>query len=567
MPATLLALLVAAAAPAAFEIRMGSGEQDLAQYKEYGYNVAVIGSFTQLATYAGIAPEALPAGSPLRATVEDHRRRMRETLRQAAALGLKACLSTDEILLPTAVLQHFGSRIARDDDPERVDLAKEQFWEVYRAKYREVLREFPEIAYVMVRTGENYAFQLNGYTGQLIAERTSATTRTEEYFRNMRRLIEETRRVVVDEFGRTLIWRTWDLGNYGFHASTPVYDRIIGSLPNRKGMIFSIKFTQTDYWRYNDFNPQIGRGGVDQIVEFQCAREYEGKGAFPVYAGEEHAAAMRRARQLRVKGVWIWNFGGGWGGPHLKSDRWVRLNIEATARLARNPDLEPRKLAEEWAAREFGKRAARRVAGMLMLSDDCVLKFRYIAPFARRNKGWLPSRNIMRDDIIRGEKALGNEGGLKILYEGSKHALEEAFAEKREAVTLAARMRKLFEGARGAITDERRYEEARNSLLYMESLATVMSHYIQGMFRYYRWKETGQAETGRTALEHLRRWRQAWSRYQSEIGQLAGVATLYRSQNSQRDTDTAGAMADTCETALKELSAAYTRSGTTNGAR
>ncbi|MBI4874521.1 MAG: hypothetical protein HY822_07805, partial [Acidobacteria bacterium] len=221
-----LLVLTSAAAPAPFTIILGSGEKDLARYREYGYNAAVLGSFTELATYAEIAPRALPAGSPLRARIEENRTRLRGQLAEAKRLGLAACLSTDEILLPTAVLESLGKRIALDDDPRRVDLDKEAFWELYRAKYREVLRAFPEIAYVMVRTGENYSYLLDGYSGQLIAERTSSATRSETYFRNMQRLINETRKVVVDEFQRTLIWRTWDLGNHGFHARPEVYDRV-----------------------------------------------------------------------------------------------------------------------------------------------------------------------------------------------------------------------------------------------------------------------------------------------------------------------------------------------------
>lgn len=556
----LLALVPVSALPEAFPIRIGSGETDLSRYREYGYNVALMGNITQLATYEGVAPGVLPPGNALRTRIEQNRRDFSRSLRQAAALGLKVCLSTDEILLPTAILERFSDRISTPQDPKKVDLGREGFWEIYRAKYREVLRDFPEIAYVMVRTGENYSYLLDGYSGQLIAERTSERTRSEAYIRNMQRLIHETRRIVVDEFGRQLIWRTWDLGNHGFHASTEVYDRVLAGISERKGLIFSIKYTQTDYWRYNDFNPNIGRGGVDQIVEFQCAREYEGKGAFPDYVGEEHAEAMRKARKLGAKGVWIWNFGGGWGGPHLEQDRWVRLNIDATARLAVDPDQSPRALAEAWAAKEFGVKAAPKVADMLMLSDDCVLGFRYIAPFARRNKGWLPSRNIMRDDIIRGDKVLGGEGGLKLLYEGSRDSFEEALREKEQAAACTVQMRETFESAREAIAGERSerlYRESLSSLRYMEVLSVVMSHYIRGMFLYYRWQETKDPETGRAAARELTRWRDAWSAYRSTIPVLDGVATLYRSQNSQREGDTEGAMEDTCRRALSDLAGQF----------
>jgi hypothetical protein len=299
---------------------------------------------------------------------------------------------------------------------------------------------------------------------------------------------------------------------------------------------------------------------VDQIVEFQAAREYEGKGAFPNYIVKEHAAAIRRCRDLGVKGIWIWNFGGGWDGPRLQSDRWVRANIHGTARLADDPDADPRKLADEWAAREFGERAASKVAAMLMLSDDAVLGFRYVAPYSRHHKGWLPARNIMRDDIIRGETVVRDQGGIRILYEGSKYALDEALEEKARAAETVRRMREIFESVKGDIVAARGdkvFDEARNTLVYMETLANTMSHYVRGMFLYHNSLETGDANTARQALAELRAWRQEWDRHRIEVPKLPGVATPYRSLNNYGGTpDPKGAMAETCEKALAALEAA-----------
>jgi hypothetical protein len=371
----------------------------------------------------------------------------------------------------------------------------------------------------------------------------------------MTRLIEETRRVVVDECGRTLIWRTWDLGNDKFHANTNVYDRILAGVMNRKGLVFSVKHTQTDFWRYNDFNHTIGRGGVEQIIEFQCAREYEGKGAFPNYVGPLHAEDLIKSAQKGAVGVWLWHFGGGGGGPKLASDRWVRLNVYATSRLVKDPKASPRKLAEEWASLEFGAKAASDVADMLMLSPEFVLKFRYIGPYAREHRGWKPSENLMRDDIIRGAP-------LRQLYDGSKRALPEVFEEKEESVALAGRMRVLFERARPAIVAARGeavYQEALSSLLYMESLAKVVCHYVNGMFLYYQWKETRDAAQAVHARQELEAWRAAWREHTQDIPKLPGVATRYRSVNLTSETEGASAgdtMAGLCESALRALSEA-----------
>jgi hypothetical protein len=526
----------------AMELRLGSGEKSVERYKEYGYTAAILGDVTQLAMYDGVCPGVIAQGSNVRNRIERQRKKFQKEYDRATALGLSIGLLTDEVSLPVPILR----QLQKSGNLDAIELDNPEFWKLYRAKYREVLAAYPRVAYVVVRTGENYSHPDEGFVGRTVCEGKY----DDAYFRHMQQLIAEARKIVVDEFGRTLIWRTWDLGGNGFHADPKVYDRVLQRLPNRKGLIFSIKHTQTDFWLYNDFNPMIGRDGAEQIVEFECAREYEGKGAFPDYVGPIHAEAMRKARELGVKGVWIWDFGGGWGGPFLKSDRWVRLNIEATTRLAQNPDLSPRALAQEWAAKEFGSAASTNIAELAMLSGECVRKFIYIAPYGRVHQGWKPSLNLMRDDIIRGEV-------LRQLYEGTKTALPEVFAEKEDAVALASRMRSLFESSRGDIVaarGERVYRETLSSLVYMERLAQVMSYYIKGMFSYYQWQETRQATSAATARYELQAWNEAWQQYQILVPQLPGAASLYRSQNTQSADSASGAMAELCQAALRALS-------------
>lgn len=548
-------LLTCGAAPAQALLLLGSGEKDIARYPEYGIQVVVNGDLNLLATYDTVAPGLLPAGSEVRKDVEHARRSMRAFCAQAAAQQLAVCFSTDEVKFPVPVWDQLLKAAPERGAKKRIDLTSEEFWKFYRAKYREVLKEFPDVAYVMVRTGENYASHKKTFAGQTIRGKQI----DDAYFRDMQRLINETRRLVVDEAGRKLIWRTWDLGNEGFHANTNVYDRILAGVTNRTGLLVAVKHVQTDYWQYNDFNPCIGRGGVDQIIEFQCAREYEGKGAYPNYLGGEHGADLRRALALGAKGVWSWDFGGGWGGPLLKNDLWVRLNIYATTRLAQHPELEPAAVAGEWAAKQFGELAAPGVTAALMKSHECVRKMLYVAPYAQQHRGWLSSRNLTRDDIIRGEKEMRGQGGIHVMYAECKTNLAEALREKLEAVQLAGDMRAAFEREQTHIVAARGqqvYDEAHTGFVYLHRLSMVMSSYVRGMFLFYRWQETKTPADAETAAKELAAWQQAWEDYLTEIPKLPGAATLYRSQCEQEETSTAGAMADTCEKAIAELKTA-----------
>jgi hypothetical protein len=537
----------------AYDLRMGSGEKDFARYREYGYNVTTVGDLGKLGTYDEVAPGAIAADSLLRQQIERNRMTFRQQCDEAAQAGLQVCIGTDEVTLPREVVERFKNDITRDAKNGVFNFESDKFWEIYRAKYREVMSAFPAVKFVMIRTGENYAnTKTSDYTGRTVKEKNF----DDDYCKRMARLINETRQVVVDECGRTLIWRTWDLGNDGFHANPQVYDRVLAGVTERKGLVFAVKHVQTDFWRYNDFNPNIGRGGVEQIIEFQCSREYEGKGAFPNYLGELFATDMRRIRELGVRGVWIWNFGGGAAGPKLKNDRWSRANIDAAVRLRDNPELNPRAVAETWAAKEFGSSAAPKIAEMLLLSGECVRKMVYIEAYALKHKGWMPSRGLMRDDLIRGERQMRLHGGLHLIYTETKDQFDGVLQEKADALALARQMLALYDSAKADIVAERGdavYQDARSSLLYLESLAEVMSHYIRGMFLYYRSLETRDAKDATQARTELEQWRVAWSRYNTDIPKLPGAATLYRSQYGDQTNDSEGAMADTCEKALKGL--------------
>ena len=552
--AALVALFSAVQFCAAYDLRMGSGEKDFARYREYGYNVTPAGDLGKLGTYDEIAPGAIAADSPLRKQIERNRVTFQRQCDEAAQAGLQVCIGTDEVTLPRAVVERFKKDITRDAKNGVFNFESEKFWEIYRAKYREVLRAFPAIKFVMIRTGENYAnTKTSDYTGRTVKEKEF----DDAYCQRMARLINETRKVVVDECGRMLIWRTWDLGNDGFHANPQVYDRVLAGVTGRKGLIFAVKHVQTDFWRYNDFNPNIGRGGVDQIIEFQCSREYEGKGAFPNYLGELFATDMKHIHDLGVRGVWIWNFGGGGAGPKLKNDRWSRVNIDAAVRLRDNPELNPRAVAEAWAAKEFGSKAAPKVADLLLLSSECVRKLVYIEAYALKHKGWMPSRGLMRDDLIRGERQMRLHGGLDLIYAETKDQFDAVLQEKTDALALARQMLALYDSAKADIIAERGdavYQDARSTLLYLESLAEVMSHYIRGMFLFYRSQETHDAKITAQAKTELEQWRVAWNRYHTDIPKLPGAATLYRSQYGEQTNDSEGAMADTCEQALKKLS-------------
>ena len=118
--------------------------------------------------------------------------------------------------------------------------------------------------------------------------------------------------------------------------------------------MFDVKQCEDDFHRGNAFSKIIGQGPHPQIIEVQCAREYEGKGAYPNYIAngviegfEEHLNTMPagKIRSLRefyqnselLQGVWTWTRGGGWDGPYIKNELWCDLNALVMAQWANHP--------------------------------------------------------------------------------------------------------------------------------------------------------------------------------------------------------------------------------------
>ncbi|MBP5320243.1 MAG: hypothetical protein J6334_04585 [Kiritimatiellae bacterium] len=536
-----------------FAIRMGSGEKRISGYRENGFTTVCSVDLNHLPLFDQSARFSLK-DQTARQTALRTRRSLTVMAECVRELGLDLCLTADEIQFPAAIWEYLLSIIPDPDHPGRINLDDERFWLFYRTKYREVLKLAPpEVRYVMVCAGGEGVSKHPLYRGHPL--RVAAYD--EAYFRRMARLINETRKLVVDEGNRTLIWRTWDLGSDGFHANPEVYDKVFAGVTNRNGLVVSMKYVQTDFWMYTDPNPCIGRGGLRQMVEFQSGREFEGRGAFPNYLGLEYGPAIRSALAKGVEGIWVWGGQtGGPAGPAVKSELWRQLNSVTTMDLAAHPQKTPEAAATAWCEKVFGKQAASAVSAILMKSHDCVTKVFYIEAYGLLHKGWMPNRNLVRDDLIRGDRQMGDEGGIHLIYNDIKEELGDALIEKREAVEIAFSLRESFERQRDAIIREKGqkvYEEALTGFICLEKIAKVMCHYIRGIFLYYTWLEVNEDEAAVAAFHELTLWKHAWEEYQTVAPTLPAAPGLFRSLCTPDETSSAGAMADTCGRAMEEL--------------
>jgi len=507
-----------------FSIRMASGcskEEAL----RMGYNVwSGVPGPTRVVTFLGWM-DGLLHGDDF-----DRQRENGENLlkieKEASDLGLCVVGGGDEFQFPSQVLE-------RDDildltelgDDREFCVASEATWEMYRAKYREYVRRFPCVDFCILRLGENYSHLTGGaYVGNGVYHfgvRKPYCQRCKDlsYDERIAKVINETAAILCPS-PIQYIHRTWDTRQDLIHGNDEVYQKILARVDQREKILWSIKYTKTDFWRYNFPNPCIGVGGVKQMVEFQCQREYEGKGAYPNYIGRGVAEGHRYAADKRCVGVWHWHHGGGWGGPKVVDDMWNQANIYACAHLAWDPEANPKELAREWAVLTFGKKASHDVVDLMMLSEDAVLKSRYFEAYSKNHFGWMPANNWMRDDKIRGEER------LMPIYEGAKELVDSMIEEKEEALRLVEKMREIARGTEGKM-DAVLHEHLTTSLEYEYWLTKTCLHYTAAYFLFRRWQEKQEPEHQERAREHLEQWRESWTRYRNDVPKLPGCATLY----------------------------------------
>jgi hypothetical protein len=436
----------------AFSIRMASGcsaEEAL----RLGYNTwSSAPSPSKVATFESFDPELFDDAALARRG-EDIAK-IRGRMAEATALGLKTFGGGDEFQFPSEITTRpYSDDLMELSEKEEFCIASEKLWAAYRAKFQEYARDFPEIGYCVLRLGENYSHLTGGayvgngvyhYNGKGYCSRCESIS----YEERIARVVNETQALLADS-SIQYMHRTWDTHGDRIHANAEVYQRILNRVPNRKDILWSIKYTQTDFWRYNFPNPCIGVGGVPQLIEFQCQREYEGKGAYPNFVGPGIAEGHRYAQEKGAEGVWHWHHGGGWGGPHLVNDFWNQANIYAAAHLAWEPNAKPADLAREWAALCFGHDAAEAVAETMMLSEEAVRKLRYFEAYCKNHRGWLPAHNWMRDDKIRGGS------NLSPIYAGARGDVDEMIAEKEEALRMVDAMREQVQALKGKMDPAR----------------------------------------------------------------------------------------------------------------
>lgn len=237
----------------------------------------------------------------------------------------------------------------------------------------------PEITGVIFRIGEGDGLDVKDDFSSDLHLRTPAMVN-----RFLRAVLP-----VFERHGRRCIFRTWTVGAH--HVGDIIWrhatlERSLAGIDS-PALVLSMKYGDSDFFRYLNLNPNFFVTSMPKIVELQTRREYEGAGEFPSYVGKDYeqiAAELEEAPN--IIGIMAWCQTGGWH-PFRRltwlegSSVWTEINTHVTLRIFKHGE------SAETAIRSFPRCQPEHVSSwveLLRLSHEVITELLYVPGFARQ---------------------------------------------------------------------------------------------------------------------------------------------------------------------------------------
>ncbi|MEM7391617.1 MAG: hypothetical protein AAF492_04645, partial [Verrucomicrobiota bacterium] len=154
-------------------------------------------------------------------------------------------------------------------------------------------------------------------------------------------------------------------------------------------LILSIKFGESDFFRYLPLNKQFFRTRHRKIVELQARREYEGCGEYPSCTAEDYYAYRVALETVpNLVGIQVWCQTGGWTRFQRltfldRSSIWNEINTWTSIRIFKDR-LTPEEAVRQYAATFLSPDQGAPLFELLQHSEAAIKMLLYVDDFARR---------------------------------------------------------------------------------------------------------------------------------------------------------------------------------------
>ncbi len=400
---------------------------------------------------------------------------LKEAVEMAHAFHLKVLVAGDEfIYLPELV----GGRT------KALSVKESAVWEALAEKYRRLLGSAPYLDGVSTRIGEVIPFYDFRHFDLIHAPADSPDPRIEERYR---RFLWTMYRVVVGEFGKLYLHRTWVTNNWEQHSVAEIYRRTLEGLPTDNFLV-AIKITKTDQWYYwVPFNPTFGVTPHTTLAQAEFRGSVHGSGLLLDFPGFWYGAGLCYALERGARGILApleTN------GPGQKAASYV------FARLAWEPDRSVSDLLLRWLRQTYGDSAAPALLDVFRKSAEAIRDGLYVRPWALQE--WNPMPHLwVRTFTFRGrplfDHGKGHEKFLRNLYLQAKPWGDETLKDLDRGLETADSMLVAFQRVEAAIPDSSRRARLDRDLHHELVLLRLNRAYVADILRYFRYKETGSS--------------------------------------------------------------------------
>lgn len=305
----------------------------------------------------------------LKAKLRSYRSQYSRLFKIAGEAGLDVYVTTD--------IMYFNRAIARNaGDKDRGII------EFLASSIENIFKTFPEAKGIIARIGECDGVDVEGdFRSRLIIRKPSQA-----------RLYIDSLLPVFEKYDRNFIFRTWTVGAYkigdlAWNRNT--FDQTFDGIESNN-FILSMKYGETDFFRFLPLNNLFFRSAHRKIIELQARREYEGFGEYPSFVGWDYESYRDQLRDAEnMAGFSVWCQTGGWG-PFNKltflenSSLWNEANTYVALKLFSDG------MSAKEAAREFYCWKTKTVKGadkfveLLDLSDQVIKELLYLDDFAEQ---------------------------------------------------------------------------------------------------------------------------------------------------------------------------------------
>jgi len=365
--------------------------------KEMGYNGKVYFLFESPAlaiNWESIDSDILQKGSKERKWVDHKANQIKKMHASCKKQGVSIFAMSDLILFPKKLIKKYNIKDTYNDPNNPLT---EKF---IRAQINEIFDQFSDLDGLVVRIGETYLHDAPFHEGS-IKDKTNPK-------KTIIPLMKILRNEICVKRNKQLIFRTWN----SFDRNIKNYMLVNNAIEPHQNLTISIKHCEGDFHRGNPFSKVIGIGRHPQIIEVQCAREYEGKGAYPNYIAngviegfEEHnrmpteqinsIREFVEKRQDIYAGIWTWSRGGGWDGPYIKNEMWCDLNAWVMTQWAKDTKQSEESIFNKY-AKERLKLKENDIASfrkLCLLSSEAVVRGRNTT-YSDMNPWWTRDQGI-----------------------------------------------------------------------------------------------------------------------------------------------------------------------------